>query len=219
VEKQINKINVNKATGFDSVSVNIMKIDKPVIVKPITKLINKSISSAKFPDNLKEAQVVPLYKANSQLEAGNYRPVSISPVVSKFFERAIYQQLIDYFDNIFNPYLSAFRPGCGGNTALLKVIEDWKKAVDNNVYVAAVLMDLSKAFDSLPHDLLLLKLKAYCLSENALNRIDDYLSNRKQCVKVGTYFSTWQHMFKGVPQGSILCLCFLMYFLMTFSIL
>ena len=130
-----------------------------------------------------------LHKKNSQLEAGNYRPVSILPVVSKFFERAIYQQLIDYFDSIFNPYFSAFRPGYGCNTALLKVIEDWKKAV-NNLYVAAVLMDLSKGFDCLPHDLLLLKLKVYSLSENALNLIDDYLSNRKQCVKVGTYFST-----------------------------
>jgi retron-type reverse transcriptase len=200
VEKQINKINVNKFTGFDGVSVKIMKMAKPVIVKPITKLINKSISSAKFPDNLKEAHVVPLHKKNSQLEARNYRPVSILPVVSKFFERAIYQQLIDYFDSIFNPYLSAFRPGYGCNTALLKVIEDWKKAVNNNLYVAAVLMDLSKAFDCLPHDLLLLKLKVYSLSENALNLTDDYLSNRKQCVKVGTYFSTWQHIYKGVPQ-------------------
>ena len=157
-----NKLNkLNKVTGFDGVSVKIMKMAKPVIVKPITKLINKSIRSAKFPDNLKEAHVVPLHKKNSQLEAGNYRPVSILPVVSKIFERAIYQQLINYFDNIFNPYLSAFRPGYDCNTALLKVIEDWKKAVDNNLYVAAVLMDLSKAFDCLPHDLLLLKLKAY----------------------------------------------------------
>jgi hypothetical protein len=123
--------------------------------------------------------------------------------VSKFFERATYQQLIDYFDSIFNPYLSAFRPGYGCNTALLKVIEDWKKAV-NNLYVAAVLMDLSKGFDCLPHDFLLLKLKVYSLSENALNLTDDYLSNRKQCVKVGNYFSTWQNIYKGVPQGSIL---------------
>ena len=123
--------------------------------------------------------------------------------MSKFFERAIYQQFIDYFDSIFNPYLSAFRPGYGCNTALLKVIEDWKKAV-NNLYVAAVFMDLSKGFDCLPHDLLLLKLKVYSLSENALNLTDDYLSNRKQCVKVGNYFSTWQNIYKGVPQGSIL---------------
>ena len=62
-------------------------------------------------------------------------------------------------------------------------------------------MDLSKAFDCLPHDLLLLKLKAYGLCENALNLIDVYLPNRIQCVKVGTYFSTWQNIYKGVPQG------------------
>jgi hypothetical protein len=117
------------------------------------------------------------------------------------------------------PTCQFLRPGYGCNTALLIVNEDWKKAVDNNLYVAAVLMDLSKAFDCLPHDLLLLKLKAYSLPENALNLIDDYLSNRKQCVKVGTYFSTWQNIYKGVPHGSILSLCFLMYFLMTFSIL
>ena len=147
---------------------------------------------------------MPLHKNNSQLEAGNYRPVNILPIVSKFFERAIYQQLIYYFNNIFNPYLSAFRPGYGCNTTLIKVIEDWKKTVDNHLYVAAVLMDLTKAFDCLPHDLLLLKLKAYGLSENALNLIDDYLSNRKQCVKVGTYFNTWQNIHKGVPQVSIL---------------
>ena len=117
------------------------------------------------------------------------------------------------------PTCQDFRPGYGCNTAFLKVIEDWKKAVDNNLYVAAVLMNLSTAFDCLPHDLLLLNLKAYYLYENALNLINDYLSNIKQCVKVGTYFSTWQHIYKGVPQGSILNLCFLMYFLMTFSIL
>jgi hypothetical protein len=179
-----------------------MKIAKPVIVRPIlTKLIHKSIGSAKFPDNLKEEQVVPLHKKHSQLEAGNYRPVSILPVVSKFFEKVFYQQLIYYFDNIYNPYLSAFRPGYGCNTPLLKVIEDWNKAIDTNLYVAAVLIDLSKAFDCLPHDLLLLKLKTYGLSENALNLIDDYLSYGKQCVKVDTYFSTWQNIYKGVPQG------------------
>ena len=204
VEKQINKISVNKATGFDGISMKILKMSKPVIVKPITKLINMSIKTSEFPDTLKEAQVIPLHKKNSQLEAGNYRPVSILPAVSKFFERAIYQQLIDYFGKIFHPSLSAFRPGYGCNTALLKIIEDWKKAVDKNLYVAAILMDLSKAFDCLPHNLLLLKLKAYGLSKEALDLIDNYLSNRKQCVKVGAYFTTWQNIYKGVPQGSIL---------------
>ena len=114
-------MNINKATGKDGISVKILKIAKPIVSKPITMLINKTIENASFPNKLKEAQVVPLHKKNSQLEVGNYRPVSILPVVSKFFERAIYEQLSHYFENI------AFRPGFGCNTALLKIIENWKK--------------------------------------------------------------------------------------------
>lgn len=138
------------------------------------------------------------------MEVGNYRPVSLLPVLSKFFERAIYEQLIHYFENIFHPYLSAFRPGFGCNTALLRIVEDWKKAIDGNKFTAAILMDLSKAFDCLPHDLLLLKLQAYGLSDSAMKLISSYLSNRKQCVKVGVNFSIWKDIYKGVPQGSIL---------------
>jgi retron-type reverse transcriptase len=172
-------------------------------------LINKTIENASFPNKLIEAQVVPLHKKNSQLEAGNYRPVSILPVVSKFLERAIYEQIFfsHYFENIFQPFLSAFRPGFGCNTALLKIIEDWKKAIDCNQYTAAVFMDLSKAFDCLPHALLILKLEAYRLSKSALNVMCSYLYERKQCVKVGVDFSTWKNIYKGVPQGSILGTC------------
>ena len=75
---------------------------------------------------------------------------------------------------------------------------------DENKYVAAILMDLSKAFDCLPHDLLLLKLKAYGVSENAIKLLKSYLTNRKQCVKLGTFISDFQPILKGVPQGSIL---------------
>jgi hypothetical protein len=113
-------------------------------------------------------------------------------------------QIVEFFDSHFHTFLSAFRKGYGCQTALLKVIEDWKKALDQNKYVAAILMDLSKAFDCLPHDLLILKLKTYGVSPSALNLIDSYLKNRKQCVKVGPHISNWQDIYKGVPQGSIL---------------
>ena len=76
--------------------------------------------------------------------------------------------------------------------------------MDENKYVAAILMDLSKAFDCLPHDLLLLKLKAYGVSENAIKLLKSYLTNRKQCVKLGTFISDFQPILKGVPQRSIL---------------
>ena len=86
---------------------------------------------------------------------------SVLPTISKFVERAIFDQLTDFFNFYFHPSLSAFRKGFGCQTALLKIIGDWKKALDENKYIAAILMDLSKAFDCLPHDLILLKLEAY----------------------------------------------------------
>ena len=124
--------------------------------------------------------------------------------MSKVFDRAIFTQLMNHFNNIFNPLLSAFRPGYGCNTTLLKIIEDWKASLDKNHYVAAILMDLSKAFDCLPHNLLVLKLKHYGLDNKSVSLIDSYLSQRKQCVKVGDAHSSFQETLKGVPQGSIL---------------
>ena len=182
----------------------MVKLAGSEIVQPLTKLVNKSIDNAVFPSNMKTAQVVPIHKKNSTLDKSNYRPVSLLPIMSKIYEKALYRQLLAHFDNIFNPFLSAFRPGYGCNTTLLKIAEDWKSYLDDNKFVAAILMDLSKAFDCLPHDLLLLKLKHYNLSAQALQLVKSYLSNRDQCVKIGSHFSKFKELVKGVPQGSIL---------------
>ncbi|XP_062612802.1 uncharacterized protein LOC134274545, partial [Saccostrea cucullata] len=167
ISKQISKINTRKATGIDGISPKILHYAKPVIISPLTKLVNMSLSSSVFPDSLKIAQVVPIHKKNSVLDKGNYRPVSVLPALSKVFENAINTQISNYFEKIFNPYLAAFRSGYGCQSTLLRITEDWKRALDENKYVAAILMDLSKAFDCLPHDLVLLKLKSYGLSPPA----------------------------------------------------
>ena len=156
VTKQINKVDIKKATGKDGISPKIFMAGL-AIVKPITDLINKTIKTSEFPKKLKEAQVVPCFKKNNTLDKSNYRPVSILPFTSKNFERAIYDQLSVYFNDIFHPSLSAFRSGYGCQAALLKIVKDWKEALDNNKYVAAILMDLSKAFDCFPHNLLIEK--------------------------------------------------------------
>ena len=138
------------------------------------------------------------------MDKGNYRPVSVLPTISKLFERAIELQINEFFESKFNIYLSAFRPGYSCQDILIRIVEDWRKSLDNNKFTAAILMDLSKAFDCLPHDLLLLKLKSYGLSENALSLLNSYLKNRKQCVKIGSICSPFLDIYKGVPQGSIL---------------
>ena len=102
------------------------------------------------------------------MEKTNYRTVSIYTVTSNIYENILSQQLSAYFENIFDKYLCAFRKGKGCQTVLLRLLEDWRAAFDKNEYVAAVLMDLSKAFDCLPHRILLSKLSAYGLSDEAV---------------------------------------------------
>ena len=197
-------MNAKKTTGHDDVSVKMLKLSSCVIANPLSHLINRSFNDCIFPDSMKVAQVVPIHKKNSTLEKGNYRPVSLLPIASKIFERAMYVQLLDHLENVFNPMLSAFRPGQGCSTTLIKIAEDWKQALDQDYYLAAVLMDLSKAFDCLPHNLLMLKCKHYGLTDSALELVKSYLTNRKQCVKIGDNYSTFKSIIKGVPQGSIL---------------
>ena len=200
----IGKSSSKKATGVDGVSAKIIKSCKDTISEPLSTLINFSIANSKFPNRLKEAQVIPVYKKKDPLDKHNYRPISILPYISKLFEKAINTQLSAHFEIMFNPFLGAFRPGMGCQSTLLRLVEDWRRALDNGEYVSAILMDLSKAFDCLPHDLLLGKLRAYGLTEKACSLVSSYLSDRKQQVKLGPHCSDWADIVKGVPQGSIL---------------
>ena len=204
VEKIINNINIKKATGADGIPAKIIKCSKSIIAPQITSILNMSIDQNVFPDKLKKAQVTPLYKKNDPLLKTNYRPVSVLCIFSKIFEKILEQQLSDFFENIFNPYLCAFRRGHGCQTTLLRLLEDWRNALEKNQYVAAVLMDLSKAFDCLPHDILLDKLSAYGMSTDSVSLLESYLSSRKQQIKINGILSSWSDIQKGIPQGSIL---------------
>ena len=170
----------------------------------VTTLVNNTIKTSVFPTRLKEAQVVPLHKKNDPLDKKNYWLVSILPTISKVYEMVLSDQLTDLFENIFHTFLCAFRKGHGCQTTLLRLLEDWKTALDKNQYVAAILMDLSKAFDCLPHDILLCKLSAYGLSLKSVELLRNYLTGRKQQIKLQGDLSSWADIQKGVPQGSIL---------------
>ena len=204
VKKQLKKLNPKKATGCDNIPPKVLKAAADPLSLPITKLINTMIDKQCFPESLKMAQVTPIYKKDDPFVLKNYRPVSILPSISKIFERILNDQLLDHFNTIFHDYLAAFRPGYGCQTTLLRLVEDWKMALDKNEYIGTILMDLSKAFDCLPHDLLVLKLGAYGLSDESCTLILNYLSKRKQMVKIGEHHSSWLETIKGVPQGSIL---------------
>jgi hypothetical protein len=113
-------------------------------------------------------------------------------------------QLVEFFNNIFHDFLCAFRKGHGCQNTLQRLLEDWKSALDKNCYVAAILMDLLKAFDCLPHESLLNKLAVYGLSSQSVRLLENYLTGRKQQIKLQGVVSGWQILQKGVPQGSIM---------------
>ena len=148
-----------------------------------------------------------MYKPNGKHEKvfkKNYRPVSLIPVVSKVFEKTMFNEINQYIDNYLSPYLFGFRKGHSTEQCLLTMLELWRKALDNRKSAGAFLTDLSKAFDCLNHNILIAKLHAYGFDISALNYIYDYLNDRKQHTKIGNSYSSWQELSFGVPQGSIL---------------
>ena len=120
----------------------------------------------------------------------NYRPVSLLPIVSKLFERNMYNQILAYIDKFLSPYLFGFRKGHSTEQFLIIMLEAWKKALDEKKNAGAILTDLSKAFDCLSHDLLTAKLRAYGFDHDALIFIYSYLKERRQRTKIGFSYST-----------------------------
>ena len=118
-------------------------------------------------------------KAPDKNSVLNYRPLSILPTFSEIFGKVIKNYLMKSMDNFSSPYLSAYRASYSTQHVLLRLIEEWKTNLDNNFAVGAVLMDLPKAFDCFPHDLLIAKLPANGFEEKTLLYIHSYLENRK----------------------------------------
>ena len=120
------------------------------------------------------------------------------------FEKLLATQLNSHFNGILADNLSAYREHHSCQTALLRLVEDWKDCLDKDLMVAVTSIDLSKAFDSLPHNLLLAKLKAYGLNKQACILLRNFLNGRQQRVKINDTFSPWMSLTRGVPQGSVL---------------
>ena len=157
-----------------------------------------------FPDTLKCADVSPVFKKDNNLNKNNFRSVSALTGISKLCESVVNDQLFEFFCTLFNDLISAYRKGYSCQSLLLKCVDNWKTALDRKQFVSLLFMDLSKAFDCLPHGLIISKLHAYGVSTPACELLFTYLHGRKQRVKISTSRSSWTTLSKGVPQGSIL---------------
>ena len=148
----------------------------------MTQIINMSIDNNCYPDDLKLAQVSPVFKKKDDLDKENYRPVSVLSHVSKIFERIMYQEIEDFMKDKLSNLLTGFRKNHNTQHCLMSMLERWKKTLHKGGYVCAIFMDLSKAFDTLNHKLLIVKLGAYGFDAKALYYIKTYLDNGKQSL-------------------------------------
>ena len=187
----------DKTFSFDLVSPN-------TIFKEIISLILINIHVAKMyqPKLLKPTDITAVHK-KIKLDKSNYRQVSVLPNISKLFERCMHRQISEYFQTIFSKFHCGFRKGYGTQDCLLAMVVNSKKTLDLRKEYGALLTDLSKAFDCIPHDLIVAKLHAYDFSIESLKLINSYLTERKQRAKITDQFSSWMYVLCGVPQGSI----------------
>ena len=209
VFEQLNAIDGKKATTFKNIPCKTLNETAEVCTPFLTPIINNGFVDNTYPGKLKNGDIIPIFKVDKRkrkdaTDVKNYRPVSVLPSVSKVFERIMQKQMVTFINDKLSPYLCGYRKGYSAQHALVSMIENWRSALDRKGYAGAVLMDLSKAFDCINHDLLIAKLHAYGFSIDSLKMIKDYLSNRKQRVKINTSFSTWSDLLMGVPQGSVL---------------
>jgi hypothetical protein len=206
VFKLLSSLNTSKATGCDNISAFFVKCGADVISTPLTYIINLSLRTAEIPTDFKMARVVPLFKKGSRSYEGNYRPVSILPVISKILERIVYKQFYSYLNehDIIYRFQSGFRSSFSTDTALTYLCDKIRCNMDNGFYTGLLLLDLQKAFDTVDHQILLKKLSAVGANDSVVTWFSSYVSGREQVVQVNDCLSPPMKMTCGVPQGSIL---------------
>ena len=211
---QLQRLNVSKSTGHDGLNASFLKMSASIIAPVLTKIFNVSIVTGDYPKLFKTAKVIPIHKRGPTSDKSNYRPISILPVISLILERHVSIHFRKFLEDNKLLYLrqSGFRSRHSCQTALVNLIDEWIMAIDNNTYVGAVFLDLSKAFDLVDHHMLLQKLKKFHLSKSAIAWFTSYLEDRHQFVQIQGFSSDSLRIISGVPQGSVLGpLLFLLY--------
>jgi hypothetical protein len=202
----IKRLKPKTSFGWDRMSNKLLKYVADELVPFLTLIINQMLNTGIFPDKLKMAKVLPIYKKGDCRKFENYRPVSVLPSVSKVFERVIHNQLYSYFDTSNLLYNSQYGFRCQHSTELaaLETLDRIINAMDKNETPLNIYLDLSKAFDTLDHKILIKKLSYYGLQGLSVKLMENYLDNRFQYVTFGETNSDLLNIRTGVPQGSIL---------------
>ena len=206
IERVVKSLANNKAPGTDKIPSRVITESAPVIIPSITSIINSSFNSGVFPSAWKMAEVCPIPKEGDHEEASNNRPISLLPILSKVCEKVALDQLTSYLRE--KQRLASNQSGNkkwdSTETSLVSSTDAILRAIDQTKVTAVVYLDMSKAFDSIKHEILLNKLKNIGLSSSALTWFCSYLSQRSQVVRINSTLSDALPVVCGVPQGSVL---------------
>lgn len=210
----ISSISNKNSIGTDGISIEFLRECMYSLLAPLEILFNLSVVEGCFPDQLKTAIIVPIFKSGLSTIIANYRPIAILSVISKLLELIVKNRVIEYLltNKFFSDRQFGFLPGRSTDGALLSHLTDVVSSLERNSVTVSLYLDISKAFDTVDHSILLDKLQKYGFRGTILHWFSSYLSNRNQRVRIGDSLSSPQNISSGVPQGSTLGpLLFLIY--------
>ena len=194
----------SKATRYTDVETKFIKISKSVISPFLCKLINDCFSKGIYPNCLKIAEVIPIFKKGYRKEASNYRPISILSQFDKILEKLIYSRIINFIEknDLLCENQFGFRKNSSTIFAINSIYDKFINNIDQNLYTCCLFLDLSKAFDTVDHDILLDKLyHNFGIRGKPLDLLTSYLKNRYQYTNVRQFMSSYTKVSCGVPPG------------------
>ena len=204
----------NESADIYDISAKFLKLAGPVLIEVLSSIFNGCILECSFPNALKLAQIIPIHKGDSQFEASNYRLISLLPIISKIFEKLIFNRLHDFLSKhkLLSPNQFGFQKNSSTGFAVNAILTKITNAFETKNIACCIFLDFAKAFDTGNHNILINKLEHYGIRGVCLNLFKNFLTNRQQCTEINGTISYIEVTKCGVPRGSILGpLLFLLY--------